>query len=172
MARFEGNATFFNGLTKRCPACGQRCSSNRAKFCSPRCYLKNLVTHKEDGCIHWSGSVGNHGYGVFNHANVHYVTHRAAYIEFIGPIPEGLYVCHKCDVKICVNPDHLFVGSHQDNVMDMVRKRRNYRKLTDEEVRQIRSINEPNYAQLARCYGVTDAMIRHIILRHWWKDVS
>lgn len=171
MTYYQGNAESFKGLKKKCPVCGERCNSNRAKFCSPRCYLMAHGVQQPNGCIHWSGPVGNHGYGFFNYAKVTHTAHRAAYIAFVGSIPDGMYVCHKCDVKICVNPDHLFVGTHDDNVMDMVKKRRNYRKLTDDEVRQIRSIRGPNYAQLARCYGVTDAMIRHIILRHWWKDV-
>lgn len=78
-------------------------------------------------------------------------------------------VCHRCDVKPCINPGHLFLGTGRDNMEDCARKRRNWRKLSDEDVRQIRSVNGASYASLARCYGVTDVMIRHIKMGTWWK---
>lgn len=164
-------AAHFLGLTKKCPICGNRCGSNRAHFCSPRCYLSAWGQPQANGCTLWTGPVGNHGYGHFNVDKVRHTTHRAAYTTFIGPIPAGMMVCHRCDVKICVNPDHLFLGTGFDNMADCARKGRNARKLTDDEVRQIRSIVGPSYAQLARCYGVTDTMIRHVWMGTWWRHL-
>lgn len=168
---YSGAASNPLGLAKRCTLCGGRCGSNRARFCSPRCYLKGWAEPQPNGCLYWTGPVGNHGYGYFQHAKELNLTHRAAYREFKGEIPDGLFVCHTCDVKICVNPDHLFLGTHNDNVADMVAKRRNYRKLADEEVRQIRLTAGVTIAELARLYGVGETTIRQIRTREWWKDV-
>ncbi len=171
MPRANGASTNPLGLTKRCPACGNRCGSNRAAFCSPRCYLKGWGEPQENGCILWTGPVGSHGYGNFNHDKTRYLTHRSSYETFVGPIPDGMMVCHHCDVKLCVNPEHLFLGTAADNMLDCNLKRRNWRKLEDEEVQQIRSINGASHASLARCYGVTDVMIRHIRMGKWWRHL-
>lgn len=171
MPRANGASTNPLGLTKKCPLCGNRCGSNRATFCSARCYLTGWVQPQASGCILWTGPVGNHGYGNFSLDKTLHLTHRAAYMTFVGHIPDGLYVCHRCDVKTCVNPEHLFLGTPEDNTVDCVLKRRNARKLTDDEVRQIRSVNGVPYAQLSRLYGVTDVMIRNIILKKWWRHL-
>ncbi len=159
-------------FTKPCPLCGAPVHSNRATFCSVACYLRGWRQEDaETGCILWTGPVGNHGYGYFYVSKGRYTSHRAAYETFVGPIPEGMMVCHKCDVKLCINPEHLFLGTVDDNMKDCAVKRRNWRKLADDEVRQIRSINGASHASLARCYGVSDVMIRHIRMGKWWRHL-
>src|SRR5690349_20813657 len=81
---------------------------------------------KTDGCWLWRGARRNNRYGSFWGGNERgYVyAHRMAYELAKGPIPEGMAVCHSCDVTLCVNPDHLWLGSDQENFADMRKKRR------------------------------------------------
>lgn len=92
-------------------------------------FLERVEPIPESGCWIWLG--GNHanGYGGFNLDGKKDYAHRAAYRLFVGEIPEGKIVCHKCDVKMCVNPAHLYVGTYFDNSMDMVRSRQTGRFL-------------------------------------------
>lgn len=81
------------------------------------------------GCWLWIGAVHKNQvgatYGLSFYQNRKVRAHRLSYESFNGPIPPGLYACHRCDVSLCVNPDHLFAGTHQDNVDDRERKGRN-----------------------------------------------
>lgn len=100
------------------------------------------------------------------------LAHRVAYEEYVGPVPDGLLVCHKCDVRHCINPDHLFLGTCRDNMRDCAIKGRNARKLSEDDVRQIRSIIGISKAELGRLYGVTETTITEILREIWWKDVA
>lgn len=99
----------------------------RHKHLSPIDYiLENSIPEPNSGCWIWLGSwMGdpNNPYGCANHRNIHMRAHRFSYRAFKGET-NGLNVLHKCDVRMCVNPEHLFLGTHSDNMQDMVRKGR------------------------------------------------
>jgi hypothetical protein len=79
------------------------------------------------GCWLWTRSLRpGCGYGQLKEGGRMRFAHRVAYELFVGPIGHGLYVCHRCDVKVCVNPDHLFLGTPKDNAQDMIRKGRQH----------------------------------------------
>lgn len=75
-------------------------------------------------CWLWIGSKDGAGYGTLSNGGKIHKAHRAAYGVFVGPIPDGMLVCHRCDTPPCFNPEHLFVGSQSDNMQDMARKGR------------------------------------------------
>jgi hypothetical protein len=78
----------------------------------------------DSGCRLWEGGLTPSGYGVISIKDHPYRVHRVAYELAFGEIPEGLFVCHHCDVRNCINPYHLFVGTHSDNMLDSVAKKR------------------------------------------------
>lgn len=116
----------------------------------------------ESGCWIWMGGLDKDGYGIMT-TNV--FAHRASYAQYVGEIPRGLCVCHRCDVRCCVNPNHLFLGTNRDNTADRVSKgrgalgsRNGLAKLTDQVVAHIRGSSEPART-LAQRYGVTHRTI-------------
>lgn len=93
-------------------------------------YLQNRIYNRSTpepntGCWLYEGSTGNSGYGKLRIGhNKDFSAHRISFLAFKGEIPAKMCVLHKCDVRICVNPNHLFIGTKQDNSRDMVNKNR------------------------------------------------
>lgn len=81
---------------------------------------------KGDGCWEWQGHINAFGYGEIYVNRKHVRAHRLSWEINNGPVPGGLYVCHLCDNPKCVRPDHLFVGTHRDNMQDGKSKGRVY----------------------------------------------
>lgn len=84
-------------------------------------FMSHVTFEALTGCWFWTGKVIL-GYGDLTFKGKNYKAHRVSYTHFKGEIPEGLYVLHSCDVKSCVNPDHLLVGTQLENVQDAARK--------------------------------------------------
>lgn len=84
--------------------------------------FEEKIFYSPDGCWYWTGAVYMQGYGVLTHEQRHLKAHRVAYELYKGKIHSGLFVCHHCDNKLCLNPDHLFLGTHLDNMLDMTLK--------------------------------------------------
>jgi hypothetical protein len=121
-------------------------------------------------CIVWTGSKTGNGYGSFKIEGQHIGTHRVSYIATYGPIPDGMFVLHKCDVPLCCNAHHLCLGTNKQNIHDASLKGRYGRgqrkKLTDEEVTYIRTVyatHATSTVKLAELYGVSRRCIRNIL---------
>jgi hypothetical protein len=128
-------------------------------------------------CWLWKGGLFNTGYGAFRYNGNTRQAHRfAAEIQF-GTIPRGMAVCHKCDVRACVNPEHLFLGTNSDNMADAARKGRMARgervyrsRLTAEDVVAIRK-STLTHAAIAKHYGVHGTTICHVMNRKTWRHI-
>jgi hypothetical protein len=131
------------------------------------------------GCLLWTGATDSHGSGyVWWHGRIWRVSRLAFAIEH-SYLP--LEVCHTCDVSACFNPEHLFPGTHADNMADMAEKRRSpigerngMAKLTEAEVHQIRAIREKtgrSYRDIGEQFGVSTTAIRFIIVGERWARV-
>ena len=130
---------------------------------------------KADGCWEWNAGCWKNGYGAFGLDGKTQRAHRVSYQLYLGEIPEGLQVLHKCDNRACVNPEHLFLGTHADNMKDCAKKGRygspsgekHYKsKLTDEQVADIRARQKAGVkgTDLAREFGLTPSGISRIVL--------
>lgn len=92
---------------------------------TPEDFWKKVAEPNENGCRLWQGRLSVKGYGLFSFAGKDERAHRLAWIFSGGKkIPEGMMICHQCDVRNCVEPTHLFLGTNADNVIDCVQKGR------------------------------------------------
>jgi len=142
---------------------------------------KNVVRLPESGCHIWTGH-SIYGYGQTSYLGKKIGTHRLSYLLTKGEIPNGMFVCHSCDVPSCINPDHLFIGSPKQNVIDKVAKNRQSRvggpkgekhadaKLTANDVLYIRSSKESG-KDMAKKFGVNKSTISKIKLNLTWRTV-
>ena len=132
------------------------------------------------GCQLWLIYADPNGYGRMKWDGTYQLAHRLAWKAHRGQIPDGIDVLHKCDVPSCINPDHLFLGTHQDNMNDKVAKGRQSRiwgersgahKLTSDQVRAIR-VDVRRHKDIAASYGVCQATVAHIKVGRNWRHLD
>jgi len=125
------------------------------------------------GCLLWTGATDACGYGRFSLNGRNGSAHRIAYELSVGEIPNDLHVLHHCDIPSCVNSEHLFLGTHHDNMGDAAVKGRVRSKLSVPQVRQIKRLLRKGAtdAGLGRLFGVTTNAIRLIRIGKNWRHV-
>lgn len=140
---------------------------------------------KESGCIEWSGYILETGYGQIRYKGKRMGAHRAAWIANYGEIPTNQFVLHKCDNRCCINPSHLFLGTQQDNMDDMIIKGRDVKvgrkgvknsnsKLTDDDVLAMRQMFLKGIDReiLRGRFGVSKTTVQSILSNKAWKHVE
>jgi hypothetical protein len=148
------------------------------KFLDVRSRLEeNSIPLTECGCLIWMGRLNTMGYGRLSVNGHDQYVHRASYELDVGKIPHGMNVLHRCDTPACINPDHLFLGTHGDNVADKVAKGRQLRgqgvgnsKLKEADVLAIRASSR-GVNETARLMGFSPMTISLIRNRKTWKHI-
>lgn len=127
-------------------------------------YFWKYTTPKDpDSCWLWQGSVNPNGYGIGCFKYKRQGAHVIAYIVCIGPVPDGQYVLHTCDTRLCVNPAHLQLGSSRDNTIDAYTKGRRGR-VTPDEVRELRRLRAEGWSlrKLAAHFNLPYSTVNYI----------
>lgn len=137
------------------------------------CYLPGPA----DDCWEWNGTISVYGYGVIaeriNGVFTQYKAHRLSYEYNHGPIPDGLLICHTCDNRKCVNPQHLYSGTEADNARDKAVRNRvkgerhPQAKLTARQAREIADIyasGQHSQSEVGRMFGIPQTLVSQIVL--------
>lgn len=148
-----------------------------------RFWQRVIKSQEPNGCWLWNGALfRDSGYGQFTLGNHPVRTHRLSWVIHFGPIPDGMCVLHRCDCRLCVRPDHIWLGTQRQNVDDMLAKgrsligERNHKaKVTARQVIEIRSLfHSGSFTQqsLADQFGLKQPQISSIVLHKSWRHLS
>lgn len=193
----------------KCISCGNEFhrivtkGRNQPSFCGRECYdkyhfiwsqateeqiLERLKMHfeknviRQDGCWDWKGYIARNGYAEIARSKNFSIkhAHRISWMIHKGKIPEGLFICHKCDNPKCTNPDHLFIGTHQDNNKDRDEKGRTIKGekvassiLNDEQVREIKNLLSLDHStsEIAKKFAISTTTAKRINNGTLWKHI-
>ena len=126
--------------------------------------LSEYEPDPNSGCWLWYGATSARGYGVMGSTHHTVTAHRVAYAVHNGPFDPALFVRHKCDTPVCINPDHLCVGTHQDNMDDKARntykRPRRYKRFSDAERAKLASLASLSTRRIAVMLGRSDDCIK------------
>lgn len=157
----------------------------RPEAAKSRFYAKVLIPD-ENGCMIFRGAIVNSGYGKITINKKQILTHRFSYLLHIGSIPKGMLVLHKCDVRNCVAPDHLFLGNTLDNTKDMIKKGRarknplygeNHHTTTLNNldvvvIKKLLEIGCMNTFEIAKAFSVNRSVISSIRNNRTWNHIT
>lgn len=177
---------------------------SRRRFCCVRCARRSIGANElrdqstpleavdrigwsvvDSGCWEWNGARNHHGYGIYgtrigDRKTGERLAHRLAYMAWNGDIEEGQHVRHRCDNPPCINPDHLELGTHADNMNDAKQRGRTARgeshgraKLTERDVLAVReaSASGESYRSIGARYGVNKYTVGKIVRQQKWSHV-
>lgn len=136
--------------------------------------IKDKLEHTKvvGTCWIWPGPYGMNQYGSMMIGGIRtQATHLIIELQTKRPIPEGKEVCHICDNPPCINPDHLFIGTHKENLFDAASKGRRLYKLSDEKAKEIRALyakGGESERSLAKKYGVARTTISLLLKGRTW----
>ncbi len=163
----------------------RRCSyENDKKYDHVAAFKSRLSQPTESGCIEWLGHTTKkvNGYGVIGYNHGHKLTHRFAWELVHGEIPKGLFVLHKCDNRICVNVEHLFLGTLKDNAIDMFAKGRGHitygedchnAKLNEKLVLRMREYYKRGFSQtdIRFIFNLPQTTVQKVVNKLTWKHI-
>lgn len=144
--------------------------------------LKHSQPEPNSGCWLWLRAIDQKNYGkmgiTWGGRQISTLAHRASFQAFRGQIPDGMEVCHRCDNTYCINPEHLFVGTHADNMQDAALKKRfsacgaknGFHRFSDEDIKAIRG-SPMRVCDLARIYKASTSSISQIRNRISWRHI-
>jgi len=165
-----------------CPRCAGQGMTVDERFWDSIDKNGPIANHMDSRCWIWVGNERGNGYGQILVDGKKVQAHRYSYELYYGTIPTGMLICHHCDVPLCVNPDHLFLGTSRDNAIDRTNKgksqygERNYNaKFTSDDIVYIRKLWNTglnNSCQIARMYNVVSSTIWSIVNNKTWRHVN
>lgn len=186
----------FGSNTKSCKECNRKscsicgnifCPTGKKTHCSNQCNLLGNIGKTDSGCWEWLKGKCE-GYGRIRDCETKklILAHRLSYEIFKGKIEKGMFICHRCDNRSCINPDHLFQGTAKDNSQDALHKGRTYKvshhaqgekngnaKICSEDVIEIRRLASSGmrHSEIAKKYGFSQTNVREIVKGHLWKHI-
>lgn len=155
------------GATPRTDAL-MRFGHKNGPLVTPKEYIERSIMRSESGCWLWQRAKQGRGYGVLQVGTKTMQAHRFAYQELVEPIPAGLFVLHRCDQPLCVNPQHLYLGTDKENLADQYARNRRPRKLAAEKVSQVLYLRAQGQSQdaVASALGVSRQAVSYWEKRH------